>query len=159
MKGARHGRARVLYGEERIGATPLGVAVYEAFARVPFGTALPEEVVFRGCLQAFLGKERSAVTAASVSSLLFGLWHIAPTVNRMHSNAFSRGRPFVFQVLWLAGTVVATTASGLALAWLRLASGSIVAPWMAHSTANGVGFMAAWLTLRRARAASRKELS
>ncbi|HEX5141150.1 MAG TPA: CPBP family intramembrane glutamic endopeptidase [Dehalococcoidia bacterium] len=143
--GASNDRAKAFYGEESIAAAPVSLAVYETCIRIPFGTALPEEIVFRGCLQALLARERSTLAADSMSSLLFGLWHVTPTLRRMNLYAFSKGRPAAFQVLWLAATVGATTVSGLALVGLRRASGSVVAPWIAHSTANGVGYMATWL--------------
>jgi membrane protease YdiL (CAAX protease family) len=51
------------------------------------------------------------------------------------------------QALVVLGAVVATFLAGLVFSWLRLRSGSLVAPVMAHVATNGVALVAAWLTL------------
>ena len=40
-------------------------------------------------------------------------------------------------------TVTATTLAGYGLAWLRLRSGSIAAPVVAHASLNGAAYLAA----------------
>jgi len=46
-----------------------------------------------------------------------------------------------------AGTFVATFAAGLAFCWLRIRSGSLLAPAMAHLATNSVALVVAWLVL------------
>lgn len=102
-----------------------------ALVVIPIGTVLFEEVAFRGVmLGAALGPfDRPA--AVAVCAVLFGLWHLPPLA----------GEP----VATLAGTFAATAAAGVAFAWLRLASASLVAPMLAHLATNSLAFVAAWV--------------
>jgi membrane protease YdiL (CAAX protease family) len=122
--------------------------VSEVLLRIPFATALPEEVIFRGVLLAVLCRRHRPAVAASITSVVFGLWHIAPRFGGEPGRRFTSS-PGKARAGWVIASVLATSVSGLGLAWLRFKSGSIVAPWVAHSTANGAGFLAAWLGARR----------
>jgi membrane protease YdiL (CAAX protease family) len=143
-------RSRALYRADRIAGATAGQAAYEALVRIPLGTALSEEVIFRGALLGVLSRYHRDLVANAVSSLLFGLWHIAPTLSRIHATGQEKS-PWQKAAL-VAGSVVLTTAAGFTLAWLRLRSGSIVAPWIAHSAANATGYagvrLATWLDQR-----------
>jgi hypothetical protein len=44
--------------------------------------------------------------------------------------------------------------SGLFLSFLRLKSGSLVAPWMTHNAANAAGFAGAWMAARLTKTSS-----
>jgi membrane protease YdiL (CAAX protease family) len=44
----------------------------------------------------------------------------------------------------VVGTVAATTTAGVAFAWLRLRSGSLLAPILAHIATNSLAFSVAW---------------
>jgi membrane protease YdiL (CAAX protease family) len=142
------GESRKLYGEQRIKNATIGNAAHEVLVRIPLGTALPEELIFRGAVLALLSRYHDPVVANAISSVLFGLWHIAPTIDRLETNAAISGHPPAHQAAWVATAVGATAASGLFLGWLRRRSGSIVAPWLVHSAANGVGYAAGWLSAR-----------
>ena len=51
----------------------------------------------------------------------------------------------------VASTVLATAAAGVAFAWLRLRSRSVVAPVLAHAALNSLAFVAThWVDRRRA---------
>ncbi|MFD6860140.1 CPBP family intramembrane glutamic endopeptidase [Rhodococcus sp. NPDC060090] len=86
---------------------------------IPVGTVLAEELLFRGALTALVGPVPQAVA--------FGLWHVRPAI------AVGDG---------VATTVVVTGLSGLALAWLRRGSGSVLAPALAHLAINVGGAVA-----------------
>ena len=145
---SRHRSLRTFYHQDTIASATPGWAAYEALVRVPFGTALPEEMIFRGTTMALLARRRSRLTTLIVSSILFGLWHIAPTSQRLDELPHVRRLPPGYQLGHVAGSVVATALAGLALGVLRLRSRSIVAPWLAHTTANASGYAAAWLAAR-----------
>lgn len=115
--------------------------VYQALVAIPLGTVLIEEVAFRGALPALFGRAGASVRMAVVgSAVLFGLWHIAPSLNAaLHST--SPGTPIWVTVL---GTVVFTTASGIGLGWLRHRSGSILPPMVVHMTTNSLGVALLW---------------
>jgi membrane protease YdiL (CAAX protease family) len=155
VAASRHRSLGAFYQQEAIARATPGWAAYEAFVRVPFGTALPEEMIFRGTSMALLARRRSRLTTLAVSSLLFGLWHIAPTAQRLDELPHVRKLPPGYQVGHIAGSVVSTALAGIVLGWLRLRSGSIVAPWLAHTTANASGYAAAWLAARRRHASRR----
>lgn len=155
--------------------------LYEALLRIPLGTAVFEEILFRGVLfGAFLraapgsGKalpdsmdrplrrrdaaqpqpgpvlpqrvhasspragERRAIVATSV---VFGLWHVAPTAVALEVNAVAATS--ATGVLAIGAAVVVTTIAGLLFAWLRRVSGSLVAPVLAHIATNVGGLLAA----------------
>ena len=57
-------------------------AAYDVAIRIPLGTALPEELIFRGALFAVLSRSRDRLTAALISSMLFGFWHLGPGLRR-----------------------------------------------------------------------------
>jgi membrane protease YdiL (CAAX protease family) len=138
--GARNKHSRPMYAEERITAVSGQRAAYEMLIRIPLGTALPEEIIFRGSLLGLLLRHHPTLIAAALDSFLFGLWHVTPTLSRMPTHGLTKESTIAFRCAWLAVTVGATFVSGLALSWLRLRSGSIVAPWMAHTTANCAGY-------------------
>src|SRR5262249_60379463 len=57
----------------------------------------------------------------------------------------------------VAGHVATTTMAGLPLAWLRYSSGSILAPVLAHTASNAVGFVAGWTSARASGQAARRQ--
>jgi membrane protease YdiL (CAAX protease family) len=112
--------------------------------RIPIGTAVFEEIAFRGLLLAMLLQVTSPTWAIAWSSIVFGLWHIAPTMAVLRTNGMEpMSLPGLRAVV---GAVLVTTVAGVLLAWLRLASGSLLAPILAHWAANGFGLLAAAVT-------------
>ena len=133
--------ARPLLGDKRIAALDGRAAAYQALIRIPVGTALWEEIAFRGVLQAALCRVMPKTTAIAVTSCLFGAWHIRPTLQGLRANglAGTRGRA-------LAGVtagVAATTAGGVLFSWLRERSGSVTAPILLHVATNSGGLVTA----------------
>ena len=120
--------------------------LYEVVLRIPLGTALFEEVLFRGVLFAgwvrAAGERAAGERAAMIgSSVVFGLWHVAPTAVALEVNGVAVGS--AMGVLGIIGGVVVTTIAGLLFAWLRRVSGSLVAPILAHTATNVAGLLAA----------------
>jgi uncharacterized protein len=129
-----------------------GIA-FELLVRVPLGTALPEEVIFRGALLGWSLARRSQRKATAFSSLLFGLWHVPPSLDAMARNRPERlgGPGAMGNAGGVGGAVLVTTAGGFALARLRFAADSLVAPVLVHALTNALGFLAARLAARRHR--------
>jgi membrane protease YdiL (CAAX protease family) len=130
-----------------------GQLVYEIGVTIVLLTAVPEELAFRGVL---LGSARSlwdARRAALVSSALFGLWHIEPTVETMSGNSAVGGASAspAGQVLVVLGSIAVTFVAGLAFSWLRLRSRSLVAPLIAHVASNGLALAVAWSAVSTSR--------
>jgi membrane protease YdiL (CAAX protease family) len=119
--------------------------VFEAALRIPLGTALCEEVIFRSALLAFLELHGASRRAIALSSLTFGLWHIFPALDAIRATEDPERPPSVPPVVSVAITVAATAAAGVAFAWLRKRSRSVLAPVIVHATLNGSSFVAARL--------------
>ena len=113
----------------------------QALVTIPLGTVLIEEVAFRGALPALLGRAGASTRwAIVVSAMLFGLWHVAPSL----AAATGQGAPAASVVLAVLGTVVFTTASGIGLGWLRHRSRSLLPPMVVHLATNSLGLGLLW---------------
>ena len=121
---------------------------YEIFVSIFLVTVLPEELAFRGLLLATGRRSWSDLRAATVSSVLFGLWHISPTLGTMSANRQLTGASTLGTVGVVAGSVAITTVAGFVFCWLRLRSQSLIAPIVAHWATNSVALIAAWLSMR-----------
>jgi uncharacterized protein len=122
--------------------------IWYVLVRIPLGTAVTEEVIFRGVLFAVWREAGASVLiAAMCSSVAFGLWHINPTVIGLRINdlATSKGRVRTA----VAGAVLFTTLAGSGLTWLRVASASLLGPVLLHAGVNSMGALAAVLASRR----------
>jgi membrane protease YdiL (CAAX protease family) len=121
--------------------------------RLPLGTALFEEVAFRGVVEGVWRRSgasrREAVTAAAVA---FGLWHLIPGTQALNGNPLdarvgtARSRAGVVTV----GAFLTGLAS-LGLSGLRERSGSLAAPWLTHAAINSAMYLSGVSAWRRAR--------
>jgi CAAX protease family protein len=129
-----------------------GRLAYELGVSIVLLTAIPEEFAFRGVLLGSALRMWGPWRASLVTSVLFGLWHIAPTLGTMSDNHEFKGAAasVAGQVLLVLGAVAVTFAAGLAFCWLRLKSGSLIAPVMAHAATNGLALTVAWFTVHHA---------
>jgi uncharacterized protein len=118
-----------------------GELYYHALLRIPLGTALFEEVAFRGVLLGLLLRVTSQLRAVAWSSVVFGLWHIAPTIVALRVNDIAPGSGE--GLVAILGAVGVTTIAGGVFCWLRLASGSLLAPVLTHWATNAFGLLAA----------------
>ncbi|BBH69083.1 hypothetical protein ACTI_57680 [Actinoplanes sp. OR16] len=117
-----------------------------AFLVIPLGTVLLEEVAFRGVLHGLVNRHRGAVWASVVSSVLFGMWHILPSLRLAEANkaiGAAVGGGAAGQVLAVAGAVAFTALAGLLLCELRRRSGSLLAAAALHWATNGMGLLVA----------------
>lgn len=115
---------------------------------VPVGTVIPEELAFRGVLWGLLKRRRSELTATWVSSGLFGLWHVLPSLGGGAANGVvvgivGDGAGGV--AVRVVGTVLFTAAAGVVFCWLRARSDSLLAPMLLHWAVNGFGVVFASL--------------
>ncbi|WP_430782470.1 lysostaphin resistance A-like protein [Actinoplanes sp. G11-F43] len=122
----------------------LGAALTTAFVVVPLGTVLLEEVAFRGVLMGLVNRHRGAVWASITSSVLFGLWHILPSLrlNRVNGAVGATvGTGLTGQILAVTAAVAFTALAGLLLCELRRRSGSLLAAVGLHWATNGLGLL------------------
>jgi uncharacterized protein len=120
----------------------LGAALMTAFIVVPLGTVLLEEVAFRGVLLGLVRRHRGAAWASITSSVLFGLWHILPSLRLGHANQ-AVGAALGAGILPVLAAVGFTTLAGLLLCELRRRSGSLLAAAALHWATNGLGLLLA----------------
>jgi membrane protease YdiL (CAAX protease family) len=123
----------------------LGHALLTSLVLIPVGTVLLEEVAFRGVLWGLLRRAYGTVTATVVSSLLFGLWHVLPSLglasdNRAITATVGTGRSG--QVITVLGTMAFTAGAGVVFCELRRRSGSVLAPAGLHWAVNGLAVLA-----------------
>ena len=123
-----------------------GQALLTAFVLIPVGTVLLEEVAFRGVLWGLLRRVRGTRTATVVSSVLFGLWHVLPSLGLAANNealGSAVGKSTSGQAVSVLGTVLFTSLAGVLFCELRRRSGSLLAPAGLHWATNALGVLAA----------------
>jgi CAAX protease family protein len=126
-----------------------GRLLYELAVPILLLTAIPEELAFRGVLLGSAVRLWGPWRASLITSALFGLWHIAPTLHTMSDNREFAGAAAHTggQVLLVLGSVAVTFVAGLVFCWLRLRSRSLIAPVMAHVATNGLALTVAWFAV------------
>lgn len=135
---------RELFRDERIISNSIGWVLFQASVRVPLATALYEEVLFRGIVFGMLIRRRSPLVAALITSVLFGLWHILPTLDTIQTNP--AGNPFtgsVGLVIAIGGAIAGTFVAGLGFLWVRLYANSTYAAVLAHIGTNSIAMLGA----------------
>ena len=130
--------------------TPGRAVLWAVLVVIPLGTVLPEELAFRGLLLALLDRRYGVLAGILLSSGLFGLWHIVASLGGGPVNAAMVdvvGGDAVGTVVRVVATVLFTTLGGVVLCWLRLRSGSLLAPILAHWTVNALGVIVTLVAL------------
>ena len=151
MLGAFSRRLSGFYDLERMASTSLPEALYQFGLRIPVATAVSEEVIFRGGLEAVLRLRRSPNQAALLASMLFGAWHVLPTLDRMEADqslAKMHDGSALRKAAGVAATATVTSAAGLGFSLLRRHTGSIIAPIIVHASFNGGGYIGSWMRSR-----------
>lgn len=132
---------RPLLTDARVAGLDGGAIAYQVLVRIPLGTVLWEEVAFRGVLLATLIRLVSVRAAVGMSAVVFGIWHIRPTLSAIGANDLVGG-PVQRVVAVVLACLVTGVAGGL-FAWLRRRSGSLLAPALLHLSTNSLGILAA----------------
>jgi membrane protease YdiL (CAAX protease family) len=136
---------RPLFDDARVADIGPGLLAYRALIRIPLGTALFEEFAFRGVLFGAWMRLTSPLRAAVGSSLVFGLWHIRPTIEVLNANDLAMSS--VARLSAVAAAVVLTAVAGYVFCLLRLRSRSLLAPIIAHAAINSFAIVAAWIVV------------
>jgi hypothetical protein len=147
---AATGTARALdrrgtaFRDDRVTQASRADAALQLLVRIPLATALVEELAFRGVILGFGLRDGDRRRALAVSSIAFGLWHVGPALNRARRQEIGHavGHTRAAAPAVVLGDVVATTVGGIGFGWLRLWSGSIVAPTIAHAVLNASAYLA-----------------
>ena len=109
---------------------------FQYLVRIPLGTALAEEVMFRGVLLALLAREGLELAALLGSSVVFGLWHVGASLDLLRANRPHAGTGAA--VMAVVAGVALTAVGGLVFAVLRVAAEGLLAPVLAHAALNAV---------------------
>jgi membrane protease YdiL (CAAX protease family) len=131
--------SRQFFVDARFSSLGSAQTLYELLVRIPLGTALSEELIFRGALLGLYLRRHTFLRAALFSSLAFGLWHVVGATASVQSNAAGEvlASPAA-RAAAVVGTVIATGAAGMVFCWLRRRAGSVLAPAITHAAFNGL---------------------
>jgi membrane protease YdiL (CAAX protease family) len=104
---------------------------------------MAEELIFRGALLGLYMQRHRPWVAVAMSSAVFGVWHVLPTIDSLGTNPGAAGAAdsIFLQSAAVAFIVLATGVAGAFFSWLRLRSGSILAPWLTHAGFNSIGYL------------------
>lgn len=149
--GAALPATRELFHDERAAELTLLGLLLHVGVEIPIGTVLAEETMFRGVLPAmfrrrFAHRRNWAIRADVTAALLFGLWHVLPSLDLAASNQALKDLPLGLGTpVAIGASVVATAGAGLMFTWLRNRSGSLLAPMLLHWAINGSSLVIAWV--------------
>ena len=151
LGGSAFKRTRTAFHDERMSDLSGSRMVFQALVEVPFGTVLLEEIAFRAVLLSMLIRRCGLGWGVVIASILFGLWHILPSIGTHEQNpalgsVVGEGRRG--NILAIVLSVLTTTLAGVLFAGLRLFSGSVLAPMGFHWATNGLGYAFSWLLIR-----------
>ncbi|ARF57141.1 CPBP family intramembrane glutamic endopeptidase [Streptomyces gilvosporeus] len=136
---------RALFPDRRTAHLDGGELAVLLGVRVPLGTVLLEEYGFRGVLYGLLRRYGGTAAATAASSLLFGLWHVLPTLRPAgRSTAFAPLPVHLPGGAVTVGTFLFTTAAGVLFCELRRRSNSLLAPMGLHWATNALGYLTAF---------------
>ncbi len=137
--------------DTRIGGAGLPTMLFVVLVQIPLGTVVLEEIAFRGVLPALMGAApaiRWRWIPVLGASLLFGLWHILPSMGIGQANA-AVGETLGTNV-WVTTTaaVLSMTAAGVLMCLMARLGKGIKTTMLLHWATNSLGFLAAWLLLQ-----------
>jgi uncharacterized protein len=107
---------------------------------IPIGTAMFEELIFRGVLLASWDRLVKPVWSTVVVSVAFGLWHLGAEAERL-------GVSSVWSLSWavLPGILATGLASAFVLCPLRRRTGDLAAPVVVHAAINVCVFVGVYI--------------
>lgn len=124
------------------------LAFRAVFILVPLRTILLEEFAFRGALLSLCLRVFSTKQAVILSSLLFGIWHILPSLT-IASFTLPIVEVVAHKAVGIVAIVLATTCAGIFFSWLRLKTRSLAAPMLVHWAINSTGIILAAIIWHR----------
>jgi membrane protease YdiL (CAAX protease family) len=139
---------RELFRDEKIVNSSLGWGLFQVFVRIPLATALYEEVLFRGIIFGMLARRYTPLFGGVATSLLFGFWHILPTLDTLDTSpAGDLFSGWIGTTTAVAGSVAVTALGGIGFLLVRLYSNSTLAAVLAHIGTNSVAILGALVVI------------
>ena len=148
--GASLPATRPFFHDRRVIDVGRREAIYHLAVRIPLATAVAEELTFRGALLGLAQRRHAPAAAVGWTSLLFGASHALPTLKHYDGNPASGlvADPRQGRRIAMLTTMLSTAGAGCLFAWLRLRSGSLLAPILAHAASNASAYLAGrWVVL------------
>lgn len=108
------------------------------FVCIPFGTVVPEELLFRGIAFQLMLMNWTVATAVVLSSTVFALWHLGPAIRQVVDKA-GGSRSTALQPV---ATILFAFAGGVVLAVSAWQTSSLLAPVIAHGMVNIIAVLA-----------------
>ena len=148
--GAALPATRDLFADRRVDQQSVTLLLYHTLVRIPLGTVVLEETLFRGVLLGLALRRWSPRAAVAFSSVLFGLWHVLPArgVSGFNPVVATATQGALRHVLLVVLAVTATALAGVVFCWMRLRARSLAAPAVLHLASNGLAYLLAWIVLR-----------
>jgi len=136
--GAALPATRELFTDRRVDQHSATLLLYHTLVRIPLGTVVLEETLFRGVLLGLALRRWSPPVAVAFSSVLFGLWHLLPArgLSGFNPVVATATQGTLRQVLVILLAAAATALVGVVFCWLRLRARSLAAPAMLHLAGN-----------------------
>jgi membrane protease YdiL (CAAX protease family) len=138
------------FSDDRVSDLSSSEILFRALVRVPFGTVLLEEVAFRGVLLAMLWRRIGTWPGIIASSLVFGLWHVLPSLGITQANdalGEAVGTDSGGRVVGVLLAVLTTFVAGIVFCELRRRFDHLIVPMALHWATNGLGYLFAWVTV------------
>jgi len=124
-----------------------GLIIYSPFldpkfliTNIRFGIVTPvfEEIIFRGYIWRKLEeKQFKSITIIAITSLLFGLFHLAGFYEISYATSFFTDAPPLKEILFFK--VLVDSVYGILLGYARYKSGNLYLPLIIHSIGNIIG--------------------
>jgi membrane protease YdiL (CAAX protease family) len=111
--------------------------------RVPVGTALFEEVTFRGILYACWLRAADLRSTVLGTGVVFALWHTVITFRSVTGAEVVDSAPLI--ALGYAGSLLGLLVGGAAFALLRWRTGGVAGPFFVHWIVVALMTLAVWL--------------
>lgn len=139
---------RELFEDDRVIDNTTGWVLFQAFVRIPLATAFYEEVLFRGIVFGMLMRRNSPIVAAAWTAVLFGFWHVLPTLDTLETNpAGDLFSGMVGVAIAIAGAVAGTAIAGVGFLLVRLYANSTWAAVLAHIGTNSTALLGALIVV------------
>ena len=139
---------RQAFADTRATSLSGAALLWHLLVRIPLGTALLEELAFRGVMYAMVERRHGVRAAVAGTSLLFGLWHVLPSLGLRRANAVAAGvlgAGTTGAVVAVVAATAGTALAGAVFCELRRRSGGLLAPFALHWALNALGLLVAWL--------------
>lgn len=137
--------------DQRAQGQPPRQVFFRSLIRFPLGTALFEEIAFRGVVYGTWKRGGQTETrAAFITAAAFGIWHVLPGRTALSGNPLQErfvSRPAT--ALAVAAGGMLTFLASLILTDLRKRTNSLLAPWIVHAGVNSIGYLGGITAWRR----------